>query len=203
MSRILVTIVLGIGAGVLIGFYVRPEWAHFNSLGQEIAELEEISREFDELIASRDSLLERVNSISKEDIDRLNRVLPQGAQASDFLVTLESLALESGAALRRIDITGLAGETKPSTQVSTQLPSQPRPVSGTAASGSKKESEKAEDFPFTLQVAGPYPAFKEFLARLEKNMRLIDVENISFASGGIKGEGEALEFSIKAKTYYQ
>ncbi|MBI2666349.1 hypothetical protein HYX13_01930 [Candidatus Woesearchaeota archaeon] len=34
-----------------------------------------------------------------------NQILPQGAHASDFLVTLESLTLESGVALRRIELT--------------------------------------------------------------------------------------------------
>ncbi len=200
MPRLFVSISFCIAAALIVAFYVRPEWTRLSTLEREIADLEEMSKEFDELIANRDSLLERVNLITKENLDRLNRILPQRAQTSEFLVALEALALDSSTALRRIDLTTPA-EAKPQAQGITQGLPQPRPVSGAPAAAQPKESEKSKDLPFTIQIVGSYASMKQLLVRLEKNLRLIDVENISFNAPG-KTQTEPLDFLIRAKTYY-
>jgi Tfp pilus assembly protein PilO len=193
MPRIFITIFF-VAASILLGFfYARPEWRRFRALSQETAELEETSGEFDALIANRNKLLETVNSISKSDLDRLDRILPQGPRTSDFLIALEVLAAENGVSLRRIDL--VTPDVEKSEPFGRTL-GQPRPSGAAALPGPK---EGAEALPFSVQVAGSYGAFKKFLASLEYNVRLIDVEDISFSAD----KGDNSEFSLKAKTYYQ
>lgn len=198
MSRLLLTVVF-LGAALAAAlFFLRPEWQRFRSLGQEAGELEEISREFDELTANRDRLLDLVNSISKDNLTRLELVLPQGPKSSQFLSALESLALENGVALRRIDL------TSPEPAARAEVParggsSQPRPAANNQAAA-RGEAKGVQVLPFNLQISGSYVSFKKFLASVEQNLRLIDVEEITFSASG---KAELLDFSIKAKTYYQ
>lgn len=199
MPRLLIAVIF-LAAALILGFgYVRPEWRDFQALGSQIGEIEEISREFDELIANRDQLLDKVNTISKEDLARLDRMLPSGPHASDFLTAIEAITIEGGVALRRIDLASpeAAKTEAPPVRPGASPQLQPRPASALAPT---RELRETSVLPFSVQVSGSYPAFKNFLAGMERNMRLIDVEDISFNSGG---KAEIIDFSVKAKTYYQ
>ena len=53
-----------------------------------------------------------------------------------------------------------------------------------------------------LSVIGLYPQFKSFLSALHKSNRLIEVENVSFASSFFSPEGGLLSFSLTIKTHF-
>lgn len=199
MPRIFITFIL-FAAAILLGvLYVRPEWERFGQLQAEITELEEVSREFDELIQNRETLLSLMGAVSKENLGRVERMLPQGPHASDFLVSMESLALANGVVLRRIDLVSpQVKEGQSSAQPRAGAATSPRPQAKAAAP--QAPADAAQSLPFNLQVAGSYEAFKKFLASLERNLRLIDVDDISFSASG---KGDIGDFTMKAKTYYQ
>ncbi len=197
MPRIFIATIL-FAAALLSGlFYLSPEWDRFQTLRGEVAELEAISAEFDELIDNRDKLLSLVNSISKENLGRVDRMLPQGPHASDFLVSMEAITIENAIALRRIDLVSPEGEKSEPQAQRPGTPGTPRPTGAAVSPRSVKETQA---LPFNLQVAGSYASFKKFLRGLERNLRLIDVEDISFSAGS---KGEISDFTLKAKTYYQ
>ena len=198
MPRLFITMIL-IGCAALLGvFYLRPEWQRFQTLRREIAELEEIGVEFAALIANRDALLARINAISKENLGRADRMLPQGPRTADFLVSIEALTMQSGMALRRIDVVSPQEEkTDASARPGGATSGQPRPAAGATAPRTVQETKA---LPFSIQIAGSYEVLKKFLTGLERNLRLIDVENISFSAGE---KGDIADVSIKAKTYYQ
>ena len=201
MPRIITALISLLAALALGFFYTLPQWQRFQTLGSDVQALAEVSVEFDKLIASRDSLLERINSITKDNLDRLDSVFPQGPHTSDLLVSLEALTVENSVALGQVNLT--------SPDVSNQTPpirpgGQPRPTgSGSvgATAGQASVSTAAQELSFSIQITGSYSNFKKFLASVEKNLRLIDVDSISFNAGG-KAD-ESLGISVKAKTYYQ
>lgn len=207
MPRALVSAIL-IAAALLLGlFYVSPEWTRFQNLKGQVAELEEISSEFDELIADRDKLLSLVNSISKDNLARVDKMLPQGPHASDFLVSMEALTIQSGMVLRRIDLVSPEGgktETQPTPSRGGATPGAttgaPRPAAGGTTNRTPPAAKEMQELPFNLQVAGSYAGFKKFLAALERNLRLIDVEDVSFTASG---KADSFEYTVKATTYYQ
>lgn len=213
MSRIVSAIVLLSGAAALLVFFVLPQWRNFQALGEEIGDLDEVGREFDDLIARREQILGVIGSISKENIDRLDRMLPRGPHTSDFLVSLEALAASSGVSLRRVDLVSPQGAKSGTAAGRPVSAAQPRPVSSSGTPGEIANSAGGEEaagsgedaemriLPFAMQVAGSYGNFKRLLAGFEKNIRLIDVDEISFNSAGVKDQ--PLEFTVKATTYYQ
>ena len=67
------------------------------------------------------------------------------------------------------------------------------------SSSVSKESFAQKEYRFNLELSGSYPAFKNFLAILEKSAKIIEVENISFTSPS-KGDS-AFSFGVSVKFY--
>jgi Tfp pilus assembly protein PilO len=191
MPRLVITIILLFGAVVVGSFYLLPEWRNFREFRGEAQELREISAELDLLTENRDELLSRINSISKDDLRRIDQALPTGPQSAEFLVLLEKLASKNNLALRRVDLVSAAALG------ATVSGGQPRP--GGSPTKSIKNGGIAE-FPVGISLGGSYEAFKGFLSDLEQNLRTIDVTDISFTS---PEKINTFDFGIKAKTYYQ
>lgn len=184
---------LFLGAAITMLFYLTPEVKRFNILREEIENWNNISAELDSLIQNRNVFIDTINTISREDLSRIDNALPEGAHSSDFLALLENLSVKHGLILRRVD---LASFTQPQI-FSSGTGAQPKP-SGIIVS--VKEQSSLKEFPLHLTVSGTYDAFKTFLADLEKNTRLIDVQEVSFTA---PGKTNISDFNIKAKTYYQ
>jgi len=215
MSKIITALMFFLAALALGFFYTVPAWQRFGALGSDTAALAAASSEFDQLIANRDNLITLINGITKDNLERLDAMFPRGAHAADFLVAVEALTAQSTMALRRIDIVNPAsdGNGKAGEKFGAARASQPRPTAaaglgggavpaGTAgAQKQEKAQTAAQELPFSVQIAGSYENFKKFLINTERDLRLIDVDEISFTAAGKKDE--SMDFTLKAKTYYQ
>jgi len=51
----------------------------------------------------------------------------------------------------------------------------------------------------TMKAVGPYKSFVSFLENMEKNLRLIEIERITF----IAGNADSYEYNITADTYWK
>ncbi len=190
MAKLFITLILLFGVVVIGIFYLGPAWSNYQTLRQDAESLRAISSEFDELIKNRDALIDAINSISKSDLDRIDRSLPRGPQTAEFLVILDKIAAENRIALKNIDLT-------PPSAPQAISPGQPRPATSPQT---LKSSGSFQELPISLATVGSYEAFKNFLTSLEKNIRIIDLQNVSF---GAPDQNNNINFSVKAKTYYQ
>lgn len=188
MIKFSITILLLSGIVVLGVFYLKPEWQMFQNLRTENEDLQQTSEEFDGLIQSRDTLIETINVISAEHRKLIDQALPRGPAGADLLVSLEGLSKQNGLALKRADLTSTittkqiaGGQPKTSGQPTVQ----PTTIS---------------EFPINLNLTGPYTSFKRFLENVEKNIRLLEVENITFIT---PSKGDVFDFNLRLKTYYQ
>ena len=185
MPKLFITIIL-ISGSLLIGlFYLRPQWQQFGALRQEAENLRNISAELDELIQNRDALTKIVNTVPKTDLGKIDLALPSGPRSAEFLTLLEALAQKNRVALKQVNLT----------EPSLEARGQPRPGGTVSMPGANTFRE----LPTTLNASGSYESFKSFLKDLERNLRIIDVESISFSGGG----NNQLDFNIRGKTYYQ
>ena len=174
-------------------FYLRPEWKYFQELRSSNERLEQLSAEFDELIKNRDTLVDLINSVSKNDLDRIDKALPKGSQAGEILVMLENLVGKNDLSLQSIGLSAGA-EQFSKTAVGPKLGS----VSPLAP---QIQPESIKDFPVDLSVAGSYESLKKFLAEIESNLRVTDAASLSF--GGMNKPEEKVNFSLRVKMYYQ
>lgn len=186
MPKSFITLILLLGA-VLIGvFYLRPQWQRFQGLRESSEHLEELSTEFDTLIKNRDSLVDLINVVSKKDLERIDKALPKGSQAGEVLVVLENLVGKHGLTLQSI---GLQSVNEPASETKILSQTSVRPV------------DAIREFPVDLNIKGPYESFKNFLAEIEKNLRITDVTSLSF--GAPSGADDKINFNVRIKMYYQ
>ncbi len=211
MSRTLLAIVFLIAALIVGFFYVWPQWTQFTDLGSHINDLTVASGPYDDVIKNRDVMLSSVNSISKDNLDRVDAALPLGSHAAEFLVVLESYTVAGGVTLKRVDVVTPSEEKKSSVSQQSQVapakpgaspvPSQPKPGTGESAGVSSGTQKDISELAFSIEVAGSYDALKKFISALEHNVRLIDVSEISFNAPG--KDTNVIDLTLKAKTYYQ
>lgn len=189
LPKLFLIIFLLFGAGVVGLFYLGPEWQKFQTLRQENRQLQQTSGELDGLTERRNTLIEEINAISKEQRNTIVQALPEGAAAADFLVNLEAMTKKRGLALKRVDLASTV-EVKGGVG---------QPKAGGIATATQTKGAILE-FPVSLNVAGSYESFKEFLQDLEKNLRLIGVQEISFIA---PSRGGTVDFTMRLKTYHQ
>ena len=189
MPKLLITIFLLAGAALVGYMFLYPAWQEFQSLRQGNLELQQESAEFDFLTQKRDALIKEVNAVSAEQREAIDKAIPLGAKAAEFLVDLEAITKKRGLALKRIDLAGTVEVKSAAGQ----------PVTSRTPSAALTQGTTAE-FPVGLNVSGSYESFKSFLQDLEKNLRLIDVQDISFIA---PAKGDLLDFGLKIKTYFQ
>lgn len=178
MTRFILPILFLAMAVVLFLSQTQPNFSQTKVLKADKQSFEEALQYSRELQTLRDELLTQYNSISQEDLARLNELLPPQIDSGSLIVILEDRAKNRGLLLKKIDVSEKKLTADPFAVIGAALP--PFRVLG-----------------LSLSVSGSYGSFLEFLADLEKSLRIIDVEQIVFSGGA----SEVIEFQLSAKTY--
>ncbi len=176
MARTVFAIILILAAIGTLVYLARPVLDEVKALSTQKSDLESVLLQFQKLRKVRDDLMVKYNSISPDDLTKLNAMLPSAPASGELLISLENLSRSAGALLKKVDIK----EKK----------------EGAILLG--KTPEAFERLPFEISVTSSYEAFRSLLASLEQNLRLADVSEVSFTAS----EKNAYEFLIKADTYW-
>ena len=179
----LFTIIFLLAAVGLIIWIAFPLWTEIQKLRGESAEVSQTLAKLKDLQALRDGLLETYKTIPQSKLGMLEELLPQKPDSGRLLVALENITKERGIRLRRIEF------------------SKADSAQAAALQGQilKKEAERHNSLPYSFTVSATYESFRSLLSALEKNLRVIDVTDISFTGG----QSSLFEFTLKAKSYYQ
>ena len=179
--RTIFTIILLLAAVALVIWVARPMWDEMLKLRAEKSAIEDALARLQDLQNLRDELLQTYNAIPKSKLDRLNDFLPPKPDSGNILVMLEKLTRDRNIRLRRIEFIKEAN------------------LSAGAGRIIIKEAPKFNTISYNFTVAASYESFRSLLSAMEKNLRIIDVTDISFAGGA----SNLFEFTLKAKSYYQ
>jgi len=167
---------IGVGlvglAIIVFWFFIMPVWNGVSLLNNAIAERENI-------LSSREEILRKVADMNKQyqerssDVSRLSSVVPKTKNAAELISTIETITQQSG--MQLVEIT--MGE-----------------------SGSQQQ--ELQTIFVELGLIGTYPSLTAFLDSVEKNLRLLDVFEISASQTSAPGTQVVLNFRIKANAYY-
>lgn len=142
------------------------------------------------ILAKIQSLKEKYEQ-AEEKIQKIYQVLPLKPDIPGIIVQLETLASENGILLEGI---------------SYSIPTKPSKTFRPQAKDEAKEKEVVvlQKVTFGLQLSGGYQAFKNFLAELESNLRLMDITDISLSSSWQKAEVTGTyAYNLSLTLYYQ
>ena len=179
--KTIITIILLAAALALIFWVARPIWSDIQSLRAEQAAVSDALARLTDLQGLRYELLKTYNSVPTSKLDRLSDFLPPKPQSGNILVMLEKLTRDRGIRLRRAEFTKDLGQQQASPGVI------------------KRNEAPYSQIVYNFTVSSSYESFRSFLAALEKNLRIVDVTDITFTGGA----ANLFEFTLRAKSYYQ
>ena len=176
MPYIIITIVLLIAAGGVFFGFTDEQYATVQNLEKEKQELDRAADKMNELNEVRDEILARRAEFSSEDIERLEKALPDNVDNIRLINDLDGIASQYNMSVRGATVSF-----------------------ATDASGDIIVDENAYGVvTVEFSVSGPYQTFLNFLDKLEHSLRIVDVTNISFSSS----EEDFYEYGISLQTYW-
>lgn len=145
-------------------FLVWPKYSRFLELKKTVSKLEGVLQSYKEYFNEIEKTISKIKE-REEELVKIKSALPSDPQVGETLNFFQKSASESGLLLRDVSF-----------------------------SVNKPEDEKLGELKIKLLLSGEYESLKNFLKKVEKSSRLIEIENISFS-------GEApfnFELSLKA-----
>ncbi len=163
-SRILPLFFLVLAGGIFFA-YIQPTFSgSVATLRGEIESLDAAlmaARQFKE---KEIELTRERNSLSAEQIERLEAFLPDNVDNVQLIVDLNSLAARSGVTLSDFNI--VSGEGTTGTSTDTEI----IPL---------EASESTDSLELSVSATGSYAAFRTFLAGVEQSLRPLDIVELT------------------------
>jgi Tfp pilus assembly protein PilO len=146
------------------------------------------------LQSERDKLTAKYNSFNKEDLDKLEKLLPENVDNIRLILEIEQLAAPYGMALRNVQYN----------KAETSTTAQNSPFAAGVARQQDRKDYGTFDLEFTTY--GSYANFLKFLRALENNLRIVDISSISFSANNPvtpqKAASDVYEYNLKIRTYW-
>lgn len=178
MSRSIFSILLLIVSAIAFFTFVDPMYKEIQVLSAESRQFDDALIRSKELQSVRDSLLSRYNTFSSEDLNRIEKLLPDNVDNVRLILDLDSIASQYGILIKDVSILEENAGTKEIVDVDNPL-------------GKIRLS-----FKFTA----PYAEFKQLIGDLEQSLRIVDIESLSFKPR--ESNNNLLDFDVIIKTYW-
>ncbi len=165
-------------AGGIFFWYVNPTYMGLKSVLAQEAQYDAALSRSRELQDVRDQLLSRYNTFSQTDLNRLQKLVPDHVDNVRLILDFDSMATRYGMRVRNVAIESEKDR---------------------ATRGQIGPGEKAyESVILSFNVSGSYDTFRQYLADLERSLRLVDVVGLSFTAN----ETGIYDFTVHIKTYW-
>ncbi|OGI71800.1 hypothetical protein A3J61_02245 [Candidatus Nomurabacteria bacterium RIFCSPHIGHO2_02_FULL_38_15] len=181
--------IIRIAAGVLIFvFLVLPIKTQVDDLKSKKTELNTTESNAREFAALGQDVIGRFQSLDPAQVERLKKMIPDTVDNVRFVNDVNGIAKRSGMILKKADYN-------------------PEEIKNGNVDKLSADS-KASRVPYgsyTLRfaVSGTYKQFLVFIESLENSLRLLDITDVSFSSGGAGvGKEDVYEFSITTRSYW-
>jgi len=181
MRNNVITIFLLILSAGIFYIYIEPRYQNVQTLiitkGEYTAALEKGG----EVATTRDELLTKYNSISKDNMTRLERILPNNLNTVKLVADMNSVAGRHGITIRNIGVT--------------------EPVADNGQEVATLEHKKQyQTTTIHFQFDSSYQNLKLFLRDLEKSLQLIDVQTIKLSH--TSDTSDIFSYDVMIQTYW-
>ena len=177
---ILPTILIAASISLFI-FYIDPTY-------KEVKDLKEVESQYSvaltksfELREVRDGLLQRYNSFSESDLERIEKMVPNNVDNVRLVMDIDSMAAEYGSTLRDV-VMSVSSEEEGTTRLNIA---------------------EAKDYDFVnlqFSILATYENFVSFVTDLKDSLRLVDIVSLSFKPTA--QNPSVYKFNFTIKTYY-
>ena len=180
MPSILIAAAVGLFAMYTNNAYQGP--GGIKSLQAQVSAFDEALNKAQELKSNRDQLISKRNTFSTENVQKLERILPDNVDNIRFVIDINGIAARRNLSLKNVSL-GTVSDAK----------------SGRSALSIGSSGDPVGSAEISFALSATYDEFLSFLQDLEHSLRVVDIEKISFKSSDI---GERYEYSLTIRTYW-
>ena len=165
-------------AGALFFMYVDPTYQTIGVLRKDMGQYNEALNKSKELRGVRDQLLSKFNTFSLDDINNLEKLLPDNVDNIRLIIEIDNMASKYGVVVRKVNINS-------------------SPVNSNQASLGLNVSDY-DSMVLDFIIEASYSDFVKFLDNLTNSLRIVDVVSLSFQSS----VSDFYKYNLSVKTYW-
>ena len=180
MFKALISLFLIAGAAVIFFTESKNYFPEIKVLRKQVSSYNETINTAKKVRSSIDKTLGEYNAISQENVDRINKMVPSGAESMKLVIQIDDMMRKNGLTLKAINIKDVASQNS-------------------SSDSPKNDGKIAESVFLSMNAQGSYESFRSFIKGLEKSLRLIDVVSVSINPG----DQNNYSFSIESVSYWQ
>jgi Tfp pilus assembly protein PilO len=181
MFRLAVPAILIVIAAALFIVYIDPQYQKIKTLRAEEATYDGALTKSRELQEERNKLISKRNTFSPESLRKLERLLPDNVDNIRLIIDIDTIAARYGLRVRNVAVNN---------------PQTSREAPNAGAVGDSGDGVGSVELSFV--VTAQYEDFLRFLKDLERSVRIVDINSISFGVG----EGDLIQYSVAVRTYW-
>jgi len=178
MNRLLTPLILIIVAVGVFFMFTNPLLTRIDGLKAEIASYDEALVNANKLAEMRDVLSKKKNDIRPEDLDSIEKMVPDTIDNVRLILDLQKIGQDKGLDLRNIRITSKGSRS--------------------AKDAIGPESTKYDSVAMGFSVTASYDRFRTLMTAIERSLRLMDVTTISFTAG----DKDEYDYNVEIRTYW-
>lgn len=164
--------------------FIVPHYNQISELRAQKADYEIVLANARKYKEERNALVKRYNAFDQSKINQLTTMLPGNPDNMKLILALQSVASQYGLLLQNV-------KTEDSADTSNAT-SRPAPGSQT--------SPDLGTITINFSVSGPYSAFTNYIRSIEKSLRMLEIQKISFAASDPKTQN--YQYTVSVKTYW-
>ncbi len=197
MFRLIVPITLiGVALGTFF-LFTDKTYKEARAFMEKSASYEEALKNARQLKETRDALTNKYNTFSKTDLDKLNKILPDNVENIRLILDIQRIAQTYGMDIQNIKFDATVTGDKKDTDSAQAVQS--------AAQIANKKDYGIFEMQF-VTTRSSYANFVNFVKDLEKSLRVVDVNAITFNStesiGASPSSSDMYKYEFKIKTYW-
>lgn len=163
--------------------YISPTISEVKSLSSQKSAQNDVLAKTRQLSSKREAVLVDYNNISAENIDKLNKIIPDKFNSVLFANDIAGVASRYGLTIKDFKV------NEPKTEIRDAIVNIPT-------------GEIYKTTVVTLKLQGQYLQFVNFLNDLELNLRLVDVVSLSIKPVGVQSSStSSLEYLLEVEVY--
>jgi len=190
MFRSIITIIFLLATIGLFFFFINPIYKDIKDLKEKEKSYQEALSNSRELERITTSLRDSYQSFQASDVKKLDTLLPDYVNNVQLAVEIEKLALSYGMFLKN---------------VTHKLPQEEATGRQLTREQLAEQRKDYSIFELSFNTEGAYNNFVNFLSDLEKSLRIVDIESISFSVAEALNAlqvSDIYKYDLKIKTYW-
>ncbi len=181
MRSLLPILLLVAAVGLFVG-YTNKAFQATKTIAAQTAAYEQALSTSKQLRAKRDELLSKRDTFSAEQVQKLERMLPDNVDNIRLIIDINNIAARHALTLKNVSLGSVSSASG---------------ARSAAAIGASGDAIGSVELGFTL--ASSFDNFLAFLTDLEHSLRVVDMEKLSFK---YSGPADMTDFSMTIRTYW-